>query len=252
MNKKTSSIQVIDRLTKLLDAIAAYDDSATLKCLSADTKLHPSTAYRILASLIENELVTRNDTGDYQLGRKLMMLGCQVNVKQDLRQEAQPIMKNLRDEIAETVNLTVREGDQIVYIERAIPNRMMRVEQMIGSRAPLHVTAVGKLMLAKSGEKAIEDYAQQTGLPSFTKNTLTTLKDLKSELNKIQQKNYSFDNEEAEFGVGCIGTLIYNSTGQVVAGLSISSPIERRKDEWIPKLMSAAEKISVRLGYQKK
>lgn len=251
MDKKTSSIQVIDRMTKLLDAISTYDDSASLKCLSADTELHPSTAYRILASLIENDFVTRNDAGDYQLGRKLLELGGQVNVRQDLRQKAQQIMKNLRDEIAETVNLTVREGDQIVYIERAIPNRMMRVEQVIGSRAPLHVTAVGKLMLAVSGEKAIEDYAQQTGLPGFTKNTLTTLKDLKVELKTILQQNYSFDNEEAELGVGCIGTLIYNSVGKVVAGLSISAPIERRRKDWIPKLTSAAEKISAHLGYQK-
>lgn len=251
MNKKTSAIQVIDRMAKLLDAIAAYDDSASLKCLSADTGLHPSTAYRILSSLIENDFVSRNDRSDYQLGRKLLELGGRVKVGQDLRQEAQQIMNDLRDEIAETINLTVREADQIVYIERVIPNRMMRVEQVIGSRAPLHVTAVGKLMLAISGEQAIEDYARQTGLPGFTRKTLTTLQELKAELQTVLQQNYAFDNEEAETGVGCIGTLIYNSTGKVVAGLSVSAPIERRRDEWIPKLISAAEKISARLGYKK-
>ena len=246
-----SSIQVIDRMAKLLDAIAAYDDSASLKYLSADTGLHPSTAYRILSSLIENNFVTRNNAGEYHLGRKLMELGYRVNIRQDLRQEAQQIMKDLRDEIAETVNLTIREGDQTVYIERAIPNRMMRVEQVIGSRAPLHVTAVGKLMLAMSGEKAIEDYAEQTGLPCFTKKTLTTLKDLKAELQTVLQQSYAFDNEEAELGVGCIGALVYNSAGKVVAGLSVSAPIERRRDDWIPKLISAAEKLSARLGYKK-
>jgi len=106
-------------------------------------------------------------------------------------------------------------------------------------------------MLAVFGEQAIENYASHTGLPGFTKNTLTNITDLKTELSVLQQQKYSLDNEEAEYGVGCIGTLIYDSTGKVVAGLSISAPMERRSDDWIPKLTSAAERISARLGYQK-
>jgi len=60
------------------------------------------------------------------------------------------------------------------------------------------------------------------------------------------------DNEEAEIGVGCIGALVRNSAGAVVAGLSVSAPIERRSDDWIPKVIAAADKLSARLGYQKK
>ena len=59
----------------------------------------------------------------------------------------------LRDEIGESVNLTVREGDEVVYVDRSLPNCMMRVEQVIGSRAPLHVTAVGKIFLLSSGAR---------------------------------------------------------------------------------------------------
>ena len=69
-------------------------------------------------------------------------------------------------------------------------------------------------------------------------------------MHKILQQNYALDNEEAELGVGCIGALIYNASGKVVAGLSVSAPIERRRDEWISKVMAAAEKISARIGYQ--
>ncbi len=250
MDKKTSSIQVIDRMATLLDAIASYDDAASLKLLSADTGLHPSTAYRILSSLIDQGFVARNETGDYQLGQKLRELGSRVNVGQDLRQQALPVMEALKNELDETVNLTIREGNQIVYIERVTPNRMMRVEQVIGSRAPLHVTAVGKLMLAQSGDQAISNYAKQSGLKQYTKNTFTDLKTLKLELQKILQQNYALDNEEAELGVGCIGALIYNASGKVVAGLSVSAPIERRRDEWIAKVMAAAQNISARIGYQ--
>ncbi|MBT4835829.1 MAG: IclR family transcriptional regulator, partial [Methylococcales bacterium] len=143
-----SSIQVIDRSVNLLDAISHYEDPVSLKILSADTELHPSTAFRILAALIEADFVKKNSAGHYMLGNKLVRLASKVPRGLDLREEAMDIMENLCNAIGETVNLTVREGDEVVYIERVIAKRMMRVEQVIGSRAHLHVTAVGKLMLA--------------------------------------------------------------------------------------------------------
>lgn len=250
MKKEPKSIQVIDRMTILLDAIAARGDAASLKYLCADTGLHPSTAYRILASMTAHGYVGRTPSGDYRLGHKLFELGCRVNARLDLRHEAQAFMETLRDELGESVNLTIREGDQVVYVERAIANRMMRVEQLVGSRAPLHVTAVGKLMLATGGEQAIEEYAERTGLPGLTKNTLTDLKRLKAAVRKDLAQGYALDNEEAELGVGCIGALIRDASGDVVAGLSVSAPMERRRDDWIPKVVEVAQTLSERLGYR--
>ncbi|HEB97330.1 MAG TPA: IclR family transcriptional regulator [Sedimenticola thiotaurini] len=246
---KVSSIQVIERMSRLLDAIAAYDDAVSLKFLSADTGLHPSTAYRILASMTEHGFTERTASGAYRLGRKLRDLGCRVNAGIDIRREAHGVMERLRDEIGESVNLTVREGDQVVYIERAIANRMMRVEQVIGSRAPLHVTAVGKMMLATGGDDEIAGYAGRTGLPRFTPNTITTLPALQQAAREALEQGFAYDNEEAETGVGCIGVLIRDGRGGVVAGLSISAPIERRRDEWIPRIQAARDEIARRLGY---
>ena len=97
----------------------------------------------------------RTPAGRYALGVKLLQFGSHVHGKVDLLREAKPIMEWLCSQVGETVNLTVREGDEVVYVERVISNRMMRVEQVIGSRAPLHVTAVGKLFLAEEGEKGL-------------------------------------------------------------------------------------------------
>ena len=142
-----SSIQVIDRGASLLDAIGQYENPVSLKILSADTGLHPSTAFRILGALMEAGFVEKDAAGHYMLGKKLVRLAGKVKRGVGLREQARDIMEALRDAIGETVNLTVREGDEVIYIERVISNRMMRVEQVIGSRAPLHVTAVGKLCL---------------------------------------------------------------------------------------------------------
>jgi len=244
-----TSIQVIDRMALLLDALARYAEPASLKYLCADTGLHPSTAHRILSSLAEHGYVERVEPAAWQLGAKLLQLGHRVRVGQDVRRAARPVMDWLRDGIGESVNLTLRSGDEVIYVERATPARAIRVEQVIGSRAPLHVTAVGKLWLAEDGPEGIASYARRTGLPRYTRNTLTDAEALAHAAHAAARRGYALDDEEAELGVGCIGALIRDAAGQVVAGLSVSAPIERRQTAWIPLVQEAAGRIAAKLGY---
>lgn len=243
----SSGIQVIDRLTALFDALAGSGGAASLKVLSAETGLHPSTAFRILGAAVDNGLIERNEAGHYRFGGKLLNWSNFLRAGTDIRDLARPVMGWLRDKVEETVNLTLREGDEVVYVERATPKRMMRVEQVIGSRAPLHVTAVGKLMLGVAGKESVQQYAARTALPAYTRHTLTTPARLWREAAKCIREDYALDNEEAEIGVGCIGVLVRNRVGEVVAGLSISAPIERRRPEWIPLIQEAARRIAERL-----
>lgn len=246
ITNETASIQVIDRAARLMETIASAKTPESLKTLSAETGLHPSTAFRILASLITVGFVERDNAGHYFIGRKVRKLAERVRSGVDVREEARDIMHQLRDETGETINLTVREGDEVIYIERATPNRMMRVEQVIGSRAPLHVTAVGKLMLGELGDDFIRAYCERSGLMAYTKHTLSTQDALNKEVRDIISSGVAYDNEEAEIGVGCIGVLIHDKKGDVIAGLSVSAPIERRQDEWAGLLKQAAQKISER------
>lgn len=247
---KSPRIQVIDRAASLLDAIARYSDPVSLKILAAETRLHASTAHRILASLIQNRLVEKDVSGQYRLGLRLLQLGVRLHANVDVRAIARPMMEALRDRLGETINLTIREGDAVVYIEKVTPNRMIHVQQLVGSRAPLHVTAVGKLMLGAAGEEAIRAYAERTNLPAYTRNTITSLSRLQEACAEAMTRGYAFDDEEAELDVGCIGVLLYDNTGNVSAGLSVSAPIERRRLEWTSDLVRAAETISSQLGYQ--
>ena len=241
-------IQVIDRLVALLEALARNGGGASLKVLAAETGLHPSTAFRILASAAENGLIERGNGGLYGFGARLTAWAALRQGETDIRDLARPVMEWLRDQVEETINLTLREGDEVLYVERATPHRMMRVEQMIGSRAPLHVTAVGKLLLASRGETAVRDYAARTGLPAYTEHTLTRVEDLWRQASQDLAAGYAFDNEEAEIGVGCIGVLIRDPAGEPLAGLSISAPRERRRDEWTGLIQEAGRRIEERLG----
>jgi DNA-binding IclR family transcriptional regulator len=246
---KPPTIQVIDRAARLLDAVAEGGGRATLKDMAAETGLHPSTAHRILGALVGAELVARDVSGRYALGRKLGVLGAQVRRGADLRAEAIDAMRDLGARLGETVNLTVREGDEVVYIERVSPSRMMRVEQVIGSRAPLHVTAVGKLMLGELGEDFVRDYARRTGLPAFTRRTIIGVGRLLAESRAAAKEGCAMDAGEAEEGVGCIGVPVRDAGGTMVAGLSVSFPLDRRREAWVKLVRDAGRRVSDRLGY---
>lgn len=245
-----TSIQVIDRMMSLLHTITSYDGPVSLKYLSADTGLHPSTAFRILAAMIDHGVVCRTDRGFYLLGTTLGQLASHTYVDMDIKSRAKVHMDRLRDKVDETVNLTLRQGDEVIYIDRSLSSRMMRVEQFIGSRAPLHLTAVGKMLLGEDGEIFIRQYSERTGLPSNTTHSITDTEILIDTAIDAYKRGYALDNEEAEDGVGCIGCLIYDNKGIAVAGISISSPIERRCDSWSIDLQDTAMRISAGLGYR--
>ena len=240
-------------MMSLLGALSRHGSPVNLKQLAAETRLHPSTAHRILAVLVGNRLVDRVEPGTYRLGFRLLELGNLVKSRISVRQEALPHMQNLHQQLGETINLSVRHDDEVVYVERTTGNSsMMRVVQIIGARAPLHITAVGKIFLAEDGLETCGAYARRTGLPRYTDHTLTDADALARELDKVRRQGYAFDNEEAEKGVSCIGAGIYNDEGRLVAGLSVSAPSDRLNKAWAPQVRQAAERISRALGHQPK
>jgi DNA-binding IclR family transcriptional regulator len=250
LKEAKSSIQVIERMMCLLDALAHHSVPVNLKQLATETTLHPSTAHRILGVMVESRLVDRIEPGTYRLGIRLVELGSLVKSRISVRQEALPFMQVLHQELGETVNLSVRHDDEVVYIERtAAGNSMMRVVQIIGARAPLHITAVGKIFLANDGGGSAADYAQRTGLPRYTDNTLIDGHALAREIESIRAQGFAYDNEEAEKGVSCIGAGIYNDEGRLVAGLSVSAPSDRLNREWAQQVRQTADRISRAIGF---
>ena len=249
-----SGIQVIERLLTLLDAVAASPEPPGLKKLAQITGLHPSTAHRILNALVGNRVLDRTDAGSYRLGVRLIELGNLAKSRLDFRDFALPHMRILQAELGETVNLSIRQGDEIIYIERVVTqSAMMRVVQMIGARAPLHITAAGKLFLLEEkrlNRNAISAYAQRAPMPHFTKHSLTSVEALEAELSKVEKQGYATDNEEAENGVYCIASGIRDDAGILVAGLSISAPADRVKSGWANNVKDCALEISRAIGWK--
>jgi DNA-binding IclR family transcriptional regulator len=245
-----TAIQVIDRLVSLLDALAQQPEAVSLKELSGRTGLHPSTAHRILNDLVTARLVDRSEPGTYQLGIRLLELGNLVKARLNVRDAALGPMRELHRITHQPVNLSIRQGDEIVYIERAVSERSgMQVVRAVGGRAPLHLTSVGKLFLAADDPRSVRAYATRTGLAGHTRNSLTDPARLERELSLVRARGYARDNEELELGVRCIAAGIRDDAGKLVAGLSISAPSDFLQDEWIDLLCRTAGQISSGIGF---
>lgn len=251
MNGSQLSIQVLERAMRLLDVLASHSEPVALKTLAAATGLHTSTTHRILNDLVVGRYVDRVDSGMYQLGMRLLELGSLVKRRLNVREVALDPMRELHRLTGQTVNLSLQQGDEIVYIERAWSESSgMQVVRAIGGHAPLHLTSTGKLFLSVAENRQVRAYAMRTGLAGTTRNSITDIERLERELAMVRRHGYARDNEELELGVRCIAAGIHDDTGKLMAGLSLSAPADRLRDDWIPHLQRAALQISGALGYE--
>jgi DNA-binding IclR family transcriptional regulator len=247
----TPTIQVLERTFSLLDVLAAHQDPVSLKEISERTGLHPSTAHRILNDLTVGRFVDRPEPGAYRLGMRLLELGNLVKARLDVREAAIAPMRELHRLTHQPVNLSMRQGDEIVYIERAFSERSgMQVVRAIGGRAPLHLTSVGKLFLAHDDTPRVRAYVTRTGLAGNTRNSITDPARLERELAAVRANGYARDDEELELGVRCMAAGVYDDQGKLVAGLSISAPADRLEESWLERVRSTAEEISRALGHR--
>jgi DNA-binding IclR family transcriptional regulator len=247
----TPTIQVLERTFSLLDVLASHQDPVSLKEISERTGLHPSTAHRILNDLTVGRFVDRPEPGSYRLGMRLLELGNLVKARLDVREAAIVPMRELHRLTHQPVNLSMRQGDEIVYIERAFSERSgMQVVRAIGGRAPLHLTSVGKLFLAHDDPQRVRAYVTRTGLAGNTRNSITDPARLERELAAVRAGGYARDDEELELGVRCMAAGVYDDQGKLVAGLSISAPADRLEESWLERVRSTADEISRALGHR--
>lgn len=249
-----NTVQSVERTFDVLESLASARRPVAITELSQKLGLHISTVHRLLATLIERGYARRDETtGKYGIGSRLLELASHLSEGVDLRQEAHPVLERLAVTVGETANLSVRSGNNLVYIDQVQSARLVRMFTRVGSSAPLYCTGSGKLFLAFSPDPTdLDQYLSVTTLEPRTKGTLTTPAALRAELQKIRERGYSLDNEEMEEGVICVAAPIFDRMGQITSALSVSGPASRMLKDVaeiaIPVCQSATE-ISHALGY---
>jgi len=182
---------------------------------------------------------------------RLLELGNLVKARLSVRDAALLPMRELHKQIQQPVNLSVRQGDEIVYVERAYSERSgMQVVRAIGGRAP----CTSRPWASCSWPTTIRSACAPTPpAPAWLATHATASRSspaLERELAQCRQAGVARDNEELELGVRCMAAGIYDDQRRLVAGLSISAPADRIDEGWLPRLRATANEISSALGYR--
>ena len=256
--KPANLVQTIERTALILEILGQAPSGLSLGELSEKVKLPKGTAHRLLTSLAYFDFVRQDRASKhYLLGFKLVELGNHLLSHIDLRNEARPYLVGLSDEVQETVHLVVLNRDRALYIDKVdLHSRRggLQMVSRVGSRNPLHCSAVGKVLLAFMPETDAEVIVQNIKPEQLTDHTITDPSALKQHLLMIRTKGYAIDDEENEEGVRCIAAPIRNEIGEVVAAMSVSGPTTRVTNEKINdslkfQVIETAMRISRKLGF---
>jgi IclR family acetate operon transcriptional repressor len=221
-------VQSLDRALDLLEALASADELGVSEA-AARTGLVPSTAHRLLATLVARGYAAQSPaTGRYLLGFKLLELttGLQDRLGR-LRAAARPHLEAIQHQTGETTNLVVLEGGNVVYVDSVSGTRSVRLITEIGHAVPAHTSGAGKALLAWRAPDEVEALLGGGPLYAATPRTLTTVDALLADLEQTRARGYSTDNEEHEPGVGCVATPVLDAGGLPLAAISVSGPATR-------------------------
>jgi IclR family KDG regulon transcriptional repressor len=240
------------RVLTILETLSK-EKELNLERISERTEIPKVTALRLLTTLCKSKYIVKNQNDSYSLTLRMFSVGSRALDWTEIIELSRPIVEKLQEELEETIHMGILEDSKAVYIMKEESSHTVRMYSRVGKNIPLYCSGIGKCLLSYQGEEYIDEYIKKTDLKRRATKTITDKDLLKKELSQIKERGYGFDDEENEGGIFCISTPIFNHEGLIEAALSVSWPIYRiEKDEiptFIKKIKSAADEISILLGY---
>ncbi|MBB5963665.1 DNA-binding IclR family transcriptional regulator [Planomonospora venezuelensis] len=224
MTRNPDRLSMLEKSWLVLDAFRPTGGPLRLADVAERCHLPKTTAFRLLAELTGIGAVTRREDG-YYLGRRLFELGSIVPLERDLRHAALPFMHDLYEATHETVHLGVRDGLDVVYVEKIQGREAFALPSRVGGRLPLTCTGIGKALLAHSGPDLIEEVLGRP-LRRLTPHSIVDPRRMEEAIGQIQAAGLAYEREEAQPGGACIAAPVFHE-GAAVAALSVSVPLPR-------------------------
>lgn len=248
--------QSLTRALTLLERLSQAPAGMNLTDLSQQLGMPTATTHRLLSTFEELNYVEQDaGKGLWFVGLKAFTVGNAFLNRRDFVVSARPYMLALVEQCGETVNLGVMDGGEVVFICQVESREMMRMIVRLGSRSPIHASAVGKALLAGMSEQRVSAILQQRGLARYTDHTIDNPAQLRRSLEQIRRQGYALDDEEHAVGLRCVASPIFDENGQVLAAISLSGPKARIVDSRLAELGHAirqtSEAITLALGGRK-
>lgn len=226
---KSGGVQTIERAFGLLETMADNDGIMGLSALAAESGLPLPTIHRLVRTLVDLGYLRQEPNRQYVLGPRLIRLG--ESSSRMLSTWARPHLAHLVDELGESANLAMLDGDQIVYVAQVPSRHSMRMFTEVGRRVLPHCTAVGKAVMADMDADEVRDILSRTGMPRHTPNTMTDPKKFAAALAQTAEQGYALDEGEQEVGVRCVAVAVPDAPSRLA--LSVSGPATRMTEDLI-------------------
>ncbi len=248
------SVSSVLKVFKILQALGEQKEIGVSE-LSQRLMMSKATTYRFLQTMKTMGYVAQEDDADkYSLTLKLFELGTKSLGFHDLIDIADKEMRVISDATKEALHLGALDGNSIIYIHKIDSRYDLRMQSRIGRRNPLYSTAIGKVLLADYSESKVRELLADVEFVKNTERTLENVDQLLIETREVAKLGFAEDNEEQEPGLRCLAAPIYDHTGHVIAGLSISFPTIRFDEghihDYVNLLQTACKRISEKIGYQ--
>jgi IclR family transcriptional regulator, acetate operon repressor len=250
MAEKTSGgVQSVERVFQLLELITSARDEISLSELAAAAQLPLPTIHRLLRTVVSLGYVRQLPNRRYGLGPRLIRMG-EVAGRQ-LGAWARPHLASVVEQLGETANMAILDGDMATYVAQVPSAHSMRMFTEVGRRVHMHDSGVGKAMLAQLDDAQVRGIASRAGMPTPTEHSIADIDTLLEDLARIRERGYAIDDNEQELGVRCFAVAIPDMPS--LTAISVSGPLTRVDEKFaeraIPILIRTAELISASVAH---
>ncbi|WP_067061855.1 DNA-binding transcriptional regulator KdgR [Roseateles chitosanitabidus] len=246
------SVAAVLKVFAILQALSERSDTGISE-LSVRLAMPKATVYRFLQTMKTLGYVRQEtDSERYGLAMKTFELGAKAMQYPDLIDLSKHHMQLLADTTGETVHLGTLIDSEIIYVHKVDSRHMLGMYSRVGRRAPLHCTAIGKVLMAWEHPDRRDRILGAAEFQRFREKTITDADAFRAELERVRAQGFGEDREEFDDHIRCLGVPIFDRLGQPIAGLSVSFPTFRYDDAKAPEvvamLQAASRDISTRLG----
>jgi len=248
-------------MTSLLKAVSilrcfSYDEPELgISDIVRKVKMPRTTVHRILSTLVRvGFLIRKNNTGKYRVGPALYTMGSLYLFTTDILSAAEPVTELLNELSGEAIKISVFDRGNVIVVKKEESRYDFRYQHAVGSILPAYASSMGKAFLSELSEMELESLYPNEILKPLPSKTIATKTELKEELKQVRSTGFSVDMEGNTEGLSGVGCVIRDTTGKVVAAMSIGVPshtfTEKRKHQLGTLNKMGASLISYRLGYQ--
>jgi DNA-binding IclR family transcriptional regulator len=237
MAAKRCLVPAVKRAFEIVELLSSRGGGVTISELHRELKLPISSVANLLYTMADLGYLDRDAAGtQYSLSVRFLAIGRHVLDGIDLTVWCHPLLEELAGKTGLAAHLAVRHDGESVYVDRIAAQGLVQVASWVGMRWPVHVSAVGKALIAFLPEAQLESLLKKHKLTKPTPETVASLPALRKQLEEIKQRGYSIEFSEGEIGVACVAAPIFGPQEVVVAAVSLSGTIFQLTRRDIPRL----------------